>query len=153
MPSTQSLPIDVFFLGLRILLICLLYLFLFQVLRWGMKDLRLVAPATGRNARPQYGRLVVVDPGQTGLPPGTGFTLLASTSIGRDLANTIQLNDPSVSGEHAYITWKNDRAWIENASSKNETLLNGATVGKPTAVSEGEIISMGAVRLKWTRYA
>ena len=47
MPDIQSLPFEIFVLGLRIAFIVLLYLFLFMVMRTVVRDLR--SPAdTGR---------------------------------------------------------------------------------------------------------
>jgi pSer/pThr/pTyr-binding forkhead associated (FHA) protein len=39
---------------------------------------------------------------------------------------------------------------VEDVGSTNGTFLNEAEVTRPTAVSEGDIVGVGGVRLKWT---
>jgi len=150
MPNVQTLPFDIFILGLRIAFIALLYLFLFQVMRVLVRDLRNVAPSEGQQLRSKYGRLVVVEPGRSHLSSGMTFTLQAVTSLGRKPSNTIVLDDDFVSSEHSLISWRDGRAWLEDVASTNGTYLNDAEVTRPAALSEGDIIGIGAVRLKWT---
>jgi hypothetical protein len=150
MPNVQTLPFDIFILGLRIAFIALLYLFLFQVMRVLVRDLRNVAPSEGQQLRSKYGRLVVVEPGRSHLSSGMTFTLQAVTSLGRKPSNTIVLDDDFVSSEHSLISWRDGRAWLEDVASTNGTYLNEAEVTRPAALSEGDIIGIGAVRLKWT---
>lgn len=150
MPNVQTLPFDIFILGLRIAFIALLYLFLFQVMRVLVRDLRNVAPTDGLQPRSKYGRLVVVEPGRSHLSSGMTFTLQAVTSLGRKPSNTIVLDDDFVSSEHSLISWRDGRAWLEDVASTNGTYLNDAEVTRPAALSEGDIIGIGGVRLKWT---
>lgn len=151
MPTSQTLPFDIFILGLRIAFIVLIYLFLFQVMRVVVRDLRQGAVAEApQSAKSKYGRLVVVEPGKSRLTPGTVFTLQAVTSLGRKDSNSIVLDDDFVSSEHSLISWRDGRAWLEDAASTNGTFLNNAEVTRPVAVSEGDIVGIGAVRLKWT---
>src|SRR3954467_14038142 len=101
MPNLQTLPFDIFIFGLRIAFIGIIYLFIFQVMRVLVRDLRQVTPAETPQARPRYGKLVVVEPGKSRLNSGTVFTLQPVTSLGRKPSNTIVLDDDFVSGEHA----------------------------------------------------
>jgi hypothetical protein len=150
MPNIQTLPFDIFILGLRIAFIGLIYVFIFQVMRVIVRDLRQVAPADAQQARTKYGKLVVVEAGRSRLAPGTVFTLQAVTSLGRKPSNTIVLDDDFVSGEHSLVSWRDGRAWLEDVASTNGTFLNEAEVPRPVPVSEGDIIGVGDVRLKWT---
>ena len=150
MPNTQTLPFDIFILGLRIAFIALIYLFLFQVMRVIVRDLRQVAPPEVAQPRAKYGKLVVVEPGRSRLAPGTVFTLQAVTSLGRKPSNTIVLDDDFVSGEHSLISWRDGRPWLEDVASTNGTFLNDAEVTRPISISEGDIVGIGGVRLKWT---
>ena len=150
MPNVQTLPFDIFILALRIAFIALLYFFLFQVMRVIVRDLRNVAPSDGVQSKARYGRLVVVETGRSHLSPGMTFTLQAVTSLGRKPSNTIVLDDDFVSSEHALISWRDGRAWLEDVASTNGTYLNDAEVTRPAALSEGDIIGIGGVRLKWT---
>ncbi len=149
-PDVQTLPFDIFILGLRIAFIVLLYLFLFMVMRVQVRDLRKVVPVEGLPPRARYGKLVVVEPGRSRLSPGTTFTLQAVTSIGRKPSNSITLDDDFVSSEHSLISWREGRPWLEDAGSTNGTYLNDSDVTRPVAMSEGDIVGIGGVRLKWT---
>jgi hypothetical protein len=130
MPESQTLPFDIFILGLRIAFIALIYFFLFQVMRVIVRDLRQGAPAEAPGPRSRYGKLVVVEPGRTRMTPGMTFTLQAVTSLGRKPSNTIVL--------------------VEDVASTNGTYLNDAEIARPAALSEGDIVGIGGVRLKWT---
>ena len=150
MPTSQTLPFDIFILGLRIAFIVLIYLFLFQIMRVVVRDLRQGAMSEAPQAKSKYGKLVVVEPGKSRLTPGTVFTLQSVTSLGRKDSNSIVLDDDFVSSEHSLISWRDGRTWLEDAASTNGTFLNDAEVTRPVAVSEGDIVGIGAVRLKWT---
>jgi len=150
MPTSQTLPFDIFILGLRIAFIVLIYLFLFQIMRVVVRDLRQGAAAEAPQVKSKYGKLVVVEPGKSRLTPGTVFTLQSVTSLGRKDSNSIVLDDDFVSSEHSLISWRDGRTWLEDAASTNGTFLNDAEVTRPVAVSEGDIVGIGAVRLKWT---
>src|SRR5436190_13302229 len=119
MPNIQTLPFDIFILGLRIAFIGLLYLFIFQVMRVMVRDLRQAGPAEAPPARSRYGKLVVVEPGRSRLAPGTVFTLQAVTSLGRKPSNAIVLDDDFISAEHALISWRDSRPWLEDVASTN----------------------------------
>ncbi|HEX9987832.1 MAG TPA: FHA domain-containing protein [Chloroflexia bacterium] len=150
MPNLQTLPFDIFILALRIAFIALIYLFLFMVMRVIVRDLRQVAPVEASQPRSRYGKLVVVESGRSHLAPGLVYTLQAVTSLGRKASNTIVLDDDFVSAEHTLISWRDGRAWLEDVASTNGTYLNDAEVTRPAPLSEGDIIGVGGVRLKWT---
>src|SRR4051794_415403 len=150
MPNIQTLPFDIFILGLRIAFIALLYLFIFQVMRVITRDLRQPAVQEVAQPRARYGKLVVVEPGHSRLNPGTVFTLQAVTSLGRKASNTIVLDDDFVSGEHSLVSWRDGRAWLEDVASTNGTFLNEAEITRPQPLAEGDILGVGDVRLKWT---
>lgn len=150
MPNVQTLPFDIFIFSLRIAFIGLIYLFLFQVMRVIVRDLRQPALIDAAQGKSRYGKLVVVEPGRSRLTPGTVFTLQAVTSLGRKPSNTILLDDDFVSGEHSLVNWRDGHAWLEDAGSTNGTFLNDSEIARPVAISEGDIIGIGGVRLKWT---
>ncbi|HUS17677.1 MAG TPA: FHA domain-containing protein [Chloroflexia bacterium] len=149
MNGLTNLPFDIVIFLLRLAFVFLLYFFVFQVTRALTRDLRQVKPA--EMAASPYGRAIVVNPGSTGLAPGTGFNLEPITSIGRKLTNTIPLDDNFISGEHALLTWRDGRWWAEDYRSTNGTLLNGAELDKPTPVLDGDVITVGGVQLKIAR--
>ncbi|ACZ42332.1 FHA domain containing protein [Thermobaculum terrenum ATCC BAA-798] len=129
--------------------VALLYIFLFEVVRIALRELRAVTATTSQNSR--FGQLVVVDPGRTGLRPGTVFPLEPTTAIGRKISNAIVLDDPTVSGEHAILYLWDGTWYIRDAGSTNGTLVNGQDVIEPSPVNVGDILTLGAVKLRLAR--
>ena len=90
-----NLGIDFLILALRIAVVFLLYLFLYQVVRVITRELRSANVDTVPAS--QYGYLTVVNAGPTGLPAGKKFPLNQVNSIGRAMTNDIPLNDTFLS--------------------------------------------------------
>ena len=65
-----------------------------------------------------------------------------SISIGRKHGNDIQLNDLTVSGRHALVTYIGDKAYVDDLGSTNGTLLNGGRVAK-SVLNHGDLIQVG----------
>jgi hypothetical protein len=149
MSQLTNLPFDIVVFLLRLAFVVLLYFFVFQVTRTLTRDLRQVKPAVAPPS--PYGQAIVVNPGSTGLAPGTAFNLEPITSIGRKLSNTIVIDDNFVSGDHALLTWRDGRWWAEDVRSTNGTLLNGAELTRPTPIVDGDVVTVGGVQLKITR--
>ncbi|MBM2850996.1 MAG: putative domain containing protein, partial [Anaerolineales bacterium] len=70
------------------------------------------------------------------------------TSIGRASTNTIPLPDETASLEHALITHRNGKWWLEDLDSRNGTTLNGQAVTTPTVVSTGDVVGLGRTQFK-----
>ena len=69
------------------------------------------------------------------------------TTIGRKPQNDIQLDDPTVSGEHAaFLLIQN--VYIEDLGSTNGVLLNGKKVSK-RQLEHGDIVRIGRHELKF----
>jgi len=132
---------------LRIVFLALLYAFLWTVVRVLLRDLR----AAAREPGSELGRLVVIaSPG--GEPaPGAAFSLDAVTSLGRDVNNSIVVDDEFVSGSHAVLSYRG-RAWyVEDLGSTNGTFLNGDFVDGVATVAFGDELQLGSVRLRLER--
>ena len=131
---------------LRLAFLALLYLFLGAVVRVLMRDLR----AAAREPISALGRLIVIaSPGDPGV--GTVYPADAVTTIGRDVNNTIVLDDSFVSAEHAVLTFRG-RGWsIEDLESTNGTFLNGEPLAGVTPASFGDVITIGGIRLRLER--
>src|SRR5947208_2437816 len=69
MPNLQTLPFDIFIFGLRIAFIGIIYLFIFQVMRVLVRDLRQVTPAETPQARPRYGPVLRLEAWNEARPP------------------------------------------------------------------------------------
>ena len=132
---------------LRLLFLALLYAFLWMVVRTLLRDLRSAA----REPTRELGRLVVVaSPG--GEPAqGSVFALDAITSLGRDVNNSIVLDDEFVSAEHAALTYRG-RAWyVEDLGSTNGTYVNGSQVDGLSPIAFGDEVQIGQVRVRLER--
>ena len=77
---------------------------------------------------------------------GSGFLLAADvTTIGRDHANDIVIEDITVSKRHAEIRARGDRHVLVDGGSLNGTYLNRMPVDA-TELSEGDEIWVGKAR-------
>ena len=147
-----ELSLDWFLFALRLAFVVLLYLFLYQVVRVTFKDLinRAEQPGAGAGASPgrppgTVARLLIVDPGSTGYPPGFDLALAPVTMVGRHGTNAVVLEDGSVSGEHAEIALRRGRWWVRDLESTNGTLINGARIDGPTPLGPGDLVQFGRV--------
>jgi len=67
--------------------------------------------------------------------------------IGRDDTCEIQLNDETVSNQHARLWFRNKQWWIEDLLSTNGTFLNDERIETPTILISGDEIRAGKVLL------
>ncbi len=133
----------------RILLSSLLYMFLATLFVFLWRDLKAVAqPQTTALALERPAQLRVMH-GDDGLIENDVRMLSAYTSIGRSAKNTIQVAETYASAEHALIVWRNAQWWLEDRSSRNGTLLNDVPITAPLIISQGDVIGIGQLRLKF----
>lgn len=141
---------DVFTISLwllRIGFVLLIYLFLFMVARALWRDLRAGIAGAGQ----PLGRLVVVASPEGRPVAGTSLPLDAVNSIGRDVNNSIVVDDSFVSTDHAVLSYRG-RAWyVEDRGSTNGTWLNGQRVEGLLPLGYGDEIQIGQVRLRLER--
>lgn len=99
--------------------------------------------------RRSYGQLIgMVQMGDLFAPTGETFPLRPLTSIGRSPTNSIVINDEFASSEHASISLKDGRWWLEDRNSRNGTLLNGEAMRTAVIVTDGDVISIGTSHFK-----
>ena len=67
--------------------------------------------------------------------------------IGRGDTCEIQLNDDTVSNQHARLWFRNKQWWIEDLLSTNGTFLNDERIETPTILISGDEIRIGKVLL------
>lgn len=132
---------------LRLLGALLLLLFVVALLRAIRQDMALTAKQV-RARQQKHGALIVIAAGEGTVAAGETFPLLPITTIGRAPANTIHLPDNTASNQHALLTLRAGRWWLEDLGSRNGTLLNGQPLDEPTVVSAGDLIGVGRVELK-----
>ena len=141
---------DVFTLtlwALRIGFLILIYAFFFMVARALWRDLRAGVAGAGR----PLARLVVVASPEGQPEAGTSIPLDAVNSIGRDVNNSIVVDDSVVSAEHTLLTFRG-RAWyVEDRGSTNGTWLNGQRIEGLWPLGFGDELQIGQVRLRLER--
>lgn len=130
----------------RILFLALLYGFLFAVVRILVRDLRAAARTRG-----ELGRLTVLASPAGEPPPGASFPLDAIASLGRDVNNSIVVEDPFVSAEHATLTFRGRSWYIEDLGSTNGTYVNGVPVDTVAPLGFGDEVQLGEVRFRLDR--
>jgi pSer/pThr/pTyr-binding forkhead associated (FHA) protein len=79
-------------------------------------------------------------------PDGTEHELVESVTIGRDARNDLTFASPTVSRDHAAITYRDGRWYVEDRGSFNGTFLNGTRVqpGNPLPLRHADRIGIGA---------
>jgi len=143
-------PISV---ALKFAFLGLLYLFVLVIARSAIKDLRrTVSPApdaTGFHAAPAFdsGRRgtdawLVAERGG-GLEAGARYDLIGGLSIGRSKDSDVQIEDRYASGLHARVFERGGRYFVEDMSSTNGTLLNGATLKGEAELIDGDTVQIG----------
>ncbi len=134
--------IDVALLAGRLLLLALLYLFLFAAVRAG------IGLVSGQRARKGAGSFVLtVAQGPSELR-GVTVPVTGPVVIGRSPGADIVIGDDFVSGKHARVSPRGAEAVLEDLGSTNGTLLNGQRVTASQSLRPGDVIDIGAVRLK-----
>lgn len=132
---------------LRLLFLALLYAFLWMVVKALLRDLR----AAAREPTRELGRLIVVASPSGEPAVGAVFALDAITSLGRDVNNSIVIDDEFVSAAHAALTYRG-RAWyVEDLGSTNGTFVNGSQVDGLSPVAFGDEIQIGQARVRLER--
>ncbi len=142
---------------LRILLLVLqlgflaiLYLILFGFARSLLRDLR-SAEQTQRASLTGIGRLAVLESPEDQPPTGRTIALGPINSIGRNVNNTIFVEDDFASTNHAMLTFRGRSWFIEDQGSTNGTYVNGHRIERPVALSFGDELTIGRVRMRLER--
>lgn len=136
--------------GLRLLsgIILMVILGAFFVVLW--RDYRSAA-AQVEITRRTYGSLIKhVRVDDMLAPTGDAYPLRPLTSIGRSPTNSIVIKDDFASGEHALVSLKEGRWWLEDRNSRNGTQLNGDRITSATIITDDDIISIGNSHFKIT---
>ncbi len=133
--------------AIRLIFLALLYLFLFAVARTLLRDLR----AAAREPGAELGRLVVIASPSGDPAVGTSFPLDAVTTLGRDVNNSIIVEDQFASADHAVLTFRG-RAWyVEDRDSTNGTFVNGSRVDGVAPLGFGDMLQVGQARFRLER--
>ena len=63
--------------------------------------------------------------------------------VGRDLRNSVVVNDVEVSRSHCRISTYENGIYIEDLNSTNGTFINGERISAPTIITPGDILKIG----------
>jgi pSer/pThr/pTyr-binding forkhead associated (FHA) protein len=137
-------------LVLQLGFVALLYVILFGFARSLMRDLR-SAEAQQLASRTGIGRLAVLESPEDEPQAGTTIALGPINSIGRNVNNTIYVEDDFASASHAMLTFRGRSWFVEDQGSTNGTYVNGHRIDRPVALSFGDEIMIGRVRLRLER--
>lgn len=114
---------------------------LWAALTWGYIDVCGVISGFVRN---RYARLSTGDgAGTWDLDPGRSY------EIGRNPENSIVLPDPKVSRRHALVACRGSDWFVRAAKGGNGTYLNGRRIRHAARLRHGQVLRMGATRLRF----
>lgn len=148
MSSEEALRILI--LVLQLAFVGLLYLLLLFFGRSLLRDLR-NAERAQEAARQGIGRLTVLESPEDEPPVGRAIALGPINSIGRNVNNTIFVEDDFASATHAMLTFRGRSWFIEDQGSTNGTYVNGHRIDRPVALSYGDELTVGKVRMRLER--
>jgi pSer/pThr/pTyr-binding forkhead associated (FHA) protein len=131
----------------RILFLVLLYVVLYRIIRTLLRDLRSAA----RESATSLGRVVVVASPAGEPEVGRSFELDTITTLGRDVNNSIVVDDPFASAEHAVLTYRGRGWYVEDLGSTNGTYVNGRVIAGVAPLGVGDEVAIGQVRLRLER--
>jgi pSer/pThr/pTyr-binding forkhead associated (FHA) protein len=137
-------------LVLQLGFVALLYLVLLRFAGSMLKDLRSAEEAQ-LASRSGIGRLQVLESPEDEPPAGSTIALGPINSIGRNVNNTIFVEDDFVSANHAMLTFRGRSWFIEDQGSTNGTYVNGHRIDRPVALSFGDELTIGRVRMRLDR--
>ena len=135
---------------LQIGFVALLYLILLRFAGSLLRDLRNAEQAQIAS-RSGIGRLSVLESPDDEPPVGTTLPLGPINSIGRNVNNTIYVEDDFVSATHAMLTFRGRSWFVEDQGSTNGTYVNGHRIDRPVALSFGDEVTVGRVRMRLDR--
>ena len=137
-------------LALQLGFVALLYLVLLRFAGSLLKDLRSAEQAQ-LASRSGIGRLAVLESPEDEPPAGSTIALGPINSIGRNVNNTIYVEDDFVSSTHAMLTFRGRSWFVEDQGSTNGTYVNGHRIDRPVALSFGDELTVGRVRMRLDR--
>jgi pSer/pThr/pTyr-binding forkhead associated (FHA) protein len=137
-------------LALQLGFVALLYLVLLRFAGSLLKDLR-NAEEVQVASQSGIGRLSVLESPENEPQAGSTIALGPINSIGRNVNNTIYVEDDFVSATHAMLTFRGRSWFVEDQGSTNGTYVNGHRIDRPVALSFGDELTVGRVRMRLDR--
>jgi pSer/pThr/pTyr-binding forkhead associated (FHA) protein len=137
-------------LVLQLGFLAILYILLFGFGRSLLRDLR-SAERVQMASQGGIGRLAVLESPEDEPPVGRTIALGPITSIGRNVNSTIYIEDDFVSSSHAMLTFRGRSWYIEDQGSTNGSYVNGHRIDRAVALSFGDELTIGRVRMRLER--
>lgn len=138
-----------FSLVLRFVVLGIIYVVLFKIIKIMYMDMKGTKPkAAKRKPKINYALEVEDSPENIAINKGSVFPLHSSVTIGRNEGNTISIDDPFVSSQHAKFMVKDGRVFLKDLESTNGTKRNGDFVKDCQEVYVGDFIEIGRVVFK-----
>lgn len=132
--------IDIVLLVARLLFVALLYLFLFAIMRTGVRQV------SGASKKGKSWHLVV-EKGPKELR-GVNIPVTGPVIVGRAPGADIVIGASYVSGRHARFQLMGENLFVEDLGSKNGTAINGNYVNDPVPVRDKDTIAVGDVIIR-----
>ncbi len=132
--------IDVVLLAGRLLFVLLLYLFLFAIMRTGVRQV------SGASQKGKMWRLSV-ERGPKELR-GVQIPVTGPVIVGRSPGADIVIGAEYVSGRHARFQLMGDSLFVEDLGSRNGTAVNGTRITEPAAVRNNDTVTVGDVVIR-----
>jgi len=140
----------VLLLILQLGFVALLYLILMRFAGSLLRDLRSAEEAQ-ISSQSGIGRLSVLESPADEPPSGSTIALGPINSIGRNVSNTIFVEDDFVSANHAMLTFRGRSWFVEDQGSTNGTYVNAHRIDRAVALSFGDELTFGRVRMRLDR--
>ena len=132
--------IDVVLLAARLLFVALLYLFLFSIMRTGVRQV------SGASKKGKSWHLTV-EKGPKELR-GVNIPVTGPVIIGRAPGADIVVAAGYVSGRHARFQLMGQNLFVEDLGSTNGTYVNGRLVAEPAALRNKDVVTIGDVAIR-----
>lgn len=132
----------IFVLILRILLAGALFAFLIWALNTIYTDMRVKLTLLQSRKTPAINLTII-----NTLDDISATFTTPEVIIGRSLACNFVINDETVSGQHARLTFHHEQWWVEDMGSTNGTFINDERVAMPSVVMTGDDLRCGQVTI------
>lgn len=80
---------------------------------------------------------------------GRRLSLQLPVSFGRQIGNTVQIEDPFVSSCHAELITDGTALWLVDRGSKNGTWSSGRRLERPLRLSPGQEFKLGGTTIRF----
>jgi len=127
-------------LTLRIALAITLYAFVISALLVLWRDLK----RQSKGVIPTILPIIKITTQEDGTSESYEYTL-SEVTIGRDPNSSCQLDDNSISAQHARLTYHHTQWWVEDLGSTNGTFLNQEPITTPQVITSGDNLRCGRI--------